>query len=233
MLALLQDSLAAGQRPAQTLINNPGARERRDNARIANLLFPGSGNVVSGDWNNITQGDIANLVLSLAATVVPPGRVAGPARAAIRAARSVSEAEAAAAAARAAAARGTSAGAAPIVGKLNAPVPPSVALELTGQYHHGISKPIHNALEGHLLLNGLYKHRDPRFITQAIDQDAHRGYQEWHRDLDQEMVMHIRNSRHMTPDDFEQYLWTRYAQPDLIARFPNGLKGGTRAVLHP
>jgi hypothetical protein len=231
MLALLQDSLAAGLRLSQPLINNPGARERRDNARIANLLFPGSGNVVSGDWNNITQGDIADiadLVLSLASTAVPPGRVAGPARAAIRAARSISEAEGATAAAQAAA-RGVLASGAPVAGKLDAPAP----LELTGQFHHAISKPIHNALEEHFVLKGLYQHRDPRFITRAIDQEAHRGYQGWHRDLDGEMAAHIRNSRFMTPAEFEHYLWARYAQPDLIARFPNALKGESRAVLHP
>src|SRR5262249_37449596 len=92
-LALIQRSLAAGLPAAQIVLNDPSARARRDNARMANLLFPGSGNFVSGDWSNVTEGDIVNLALSLATTIVPPGRVAGPARAIAQAARAVGEAK--------------------------------------------------------------------------------------------------------------------------------------------
>jgi hypothetical protein len=223
-LALVQKSLAAGLPPDRIVLNDSTARLRRDNARMADLLFPGSGNFVSGDWNNITGDDVANLALSLATTFVPPGRAAGPTRAAIRSARAAAEADAAAAAARSVAARGISArAAAPLVGKLNAPSPAPTTLELTGQNHHGISKPTHDALEDHSILRGLYQHRDPRFVTQAIDMDAHRGYQQWHRDLDAEIAAHIRNRPKMTPEAFEEYLRKRYMEPDLIARFPNGL----------
>ena len=73
---------------------------------MADLLFPGSGNFVSGDWSNITDGDIANLLFSVASTVLPPARAAGPAHTVIRGARAAAEAEAAAAATRAAASIG-------------------------------------------------------------------------------------------------------------------------------
>jgi hypothetical protein len=54
----------------------------------------------------------------------------------------------------------------------------------SGQEHHAISSKIHEALEKHPLLKGIYKPRDNRFVTQAIDKEAHKGYQTWHRDLD-------------------------------------------------
>jgi hypothetical protein len=41
-----------------------------------------------------------------------------------------------------------------------------------GQEHHIISRPIAKALEKHATLRGLYKPRDPRFKTQAKDEDA-------------------------------------------------------------
>jgi hypothetical protein len=94
---------------------------------------------------------------------------------------------------------------------------------LTGQLHHGISKPVHKALEGHGGLKGAYEHRDARFVTQAFDKDAHNGYQQWHRSLDSEIAKHIRNSPGMTPEEFEEFLRARYKEPDLIARFPKGL----------
>jgi hypothetical protein len=97
------------------------------------------------------------------------------------------------------------------------------AQPLTGQNHHGISKPIYDALKDHNTLKGLYEYRDPRFVTQAIDKDAHRGYQKWHRNLDSEIAERIRDSPDMTPKEFEEYLRARYREPDLIARFPNGL----------
>ncbi len=102
-------------------------------------------------------------------------------------------------------------------------LPPSITPPLTGQNHHGISKPVHTALEEVPGLMGLYQHRDPRFATRAIDLDAHIGYQTWHRELDDEIATYIRKNPLMSPVEFESYLRDRYRQPDLVARFPNGL----------
>ena len=222
-LGLIQKSLAAGLPPDRIVLNDTTARLRRDNARMADLLFPGSGNFVSGDWSNITDGDIANLLFSVASTVLPPARAAGPARTVIRGVRAAAEAEATAHAAQAAGVRAITAGAAPVAGEIDAPMQAANALQLMGQDHHGISKKIHRALEKHMNLRGLYEYRDPRFVTRAIDRDAHRGYQRWHRQLDSEIEDHILASPEMTPQDFEEFLRTRYREPDLIARFPNGL----------
>ena len=94
---------------------------------------------------------------------------------------------------------------------------------LTGQNHHAISKRVCTALDKSLGLAGFYKYRDPRFATRAIDRDAHNGYQTWHRNLDNEIATYVRENSQMTPEEFERYLRNRYAQPDLLARFPNGL----------
>jgi hypothetical protein len=93
----------------------------------------------------------------------------------------------------------------------------------TGQEHHAISKTIHKALEDHPLLKGIYKPRDDRFVTQAIDKAAHKGYQKWHRDLDKEVVDWILGNQKKGPKDFEAYLYKLYAEARLKAIFPNGL----------
>lgn len=89
--------------------------------------------------------------------------------------------------------------------------------------HHAISKTIHKALEDHKNLKGIYKARDDRFVTQAIDDAAHKGYQKWHRDLDEEIAKWIRKTDGATPKDFEAYLRQRYSEAKLKAIFPNGL----------
>jgi hypothetical protein len=100
---------------------------------------------------------------------------------------------------------------------------PPLAPVLSGQNHHAISKKIHNELEKHDFLMGVYRYQDRRFETRAIDSDAHRGYQKWHRDLDDEIAQHVRQNPFMSKEEFESYLRNRYAQPDLLMRFPNGL----------
>jgi hypothetical protein len=61
----------------------------------------------------------------------------------------------------------------PTVARRMIPPPP---LQLTGQIHHSISKRVFRELENHVNLRGLYKYRDPRFETQAVDLPAHNGY---------------------------------------------------------
>ena len=105
----------------------------RDAARAAEFLFPGSGNIVSGDWDNITADDIARLGLSTALAVGSVGLESAIARAAAAATRSaVPEAEVAEAAARAATLSRTQASrAAPFVGKITSPPPqpPAIPVE--------------------------------------------------------------------------------------------------------
>ncbi len=94
---------------------------------------------------------------------------------------------------------------------------------LTGQIHHPISTRVGRALQNHPTLRGRYQPRDPRFTTQAVDEAAHCGYQTWHRELDTEVIQWLTDHQQATTTQFEAWLRQRYAQPDLQARFPNGL----------
>jgi hypothetical protein len=95
--------------------------------------------------------------------------------------------------------------------------------ECKGQLHHAISRPIAKALARHRTLRGLYKPRDRRFVTRAVDEQSHCGYQQWHRDVDAEVVEWLERNRTATPKQFEAFLREIYNRPPMRARFPNGL----------
>ena len=97
------------------------------------------------------------------------------------------------------------------------------SLQLTGQMHHAISRRVFDALEDHPVLKGHYTARDPRFVTQARDLTSHRGYDSFHRQLDDEVSAWTRNNPGATPRQFENYLHNVYQRSDVLARFPNGL----------
>jgi hypothetical protein len=90
------------------------------------------------------------------------------------------------------------------------------------QKHHAISRAVHKELEKHPFLRGKYEVRDKRFEAIAGSNEAHRGYQNWHRELDTEVVAWIRTNRRATPLEFESWLKQRYSKPDLKGRFPDG-----------
>ena len=93
----------------------------------------------------------------------------------------------------------------------------------TGEWHHGISKKIHKALENHDVLKGVYKARDDRFLTQAFNKNAHKGYQKWHRAMEEKVVNWIKQFDKATPYEFEAYLRDLYkTDKELNWRFPNG-----------
>ncbi len=94
---------------------------------------------------------------------------------------------------------------------------------LVGQTHHAVSWKIFQSLEGHSLLGGLYRYRDTRFVTRAVNQASHIGYQRWHRELDTEIVAWIEGHPSATAEEFETLLKARYALPDLLTRFPKGI----------
>jgi hypothetical protein len=98
------------------------------------------------------------------------------------------------------------------------PEPP----ECKGQLHHIISRPIAEALEKHPSLRGLYKPRDPRFVSRAMDEKSHCGYQEWHRKVDEEVIAWLRRYPKVTAEQFEAFLREIYSRPDMLKRFPHG-----------
>lgn len=93
-----------------------------------------------------------------------------------------------------------------------------------GQEHHLISRPIAKALEDHPTLKGLYKPRDRRFVTRAKDEQSHCGYQQWHRDVDKEIVGWLKDNSKATPKEFMDKLREIYGRPDMLARFPDGVR---------
>jgi hypothetical protein len=84
--------------------------------------------------------------------------------------------------------------------------PDRAAARAVGQEHHAISRTIYRALQRHPTLARMYTARDPRFVTRAVDVAAHRGYAQWHRRLDQEVVRWINANPNATPAQFESSL---------------------------
>ncbi len=91
-----------------------------------------------------------------------------------------------------------------------------------GQLHHPISKRIARELEEHPSLAGHYTARDPRFVTRAADKNSHNGYQQWHRDVEDEIIAWVKKYDDITPAQFEAYLREVYNRPAMRARFPDG-----------
>ncbi|HLL03003.1 MAG TPA: Wall-associated protein precursor [Myxococcaceae bacterium] len=91
-----------------------------------------------------------------------------------------------------------------------------------GQIHHVISWPIFKELKQHETLRGLYAPRDKRFEAKAKDKESHCGYQQWHRDVDKEVVAWLRDRPRATPEQFMKFLREIYNRPEMRKRFPNG-----------
>jgi len=117
------------------------------------------------------------------------------------------------------AARAREAADAQIEASSSAPEPP----DCKGQKHHIISQRIARALEEHPTLRGRYKPRDPRFVAQAKDEQAHCGYQQWHRDVDKEAIDWLEDKKNATPEQFERFLREVYSRPAMRERFPHGV----------
>ncbi len=92
----------------------------------------------------------------------------------------------------------------------------------SGQLHHVISKRIAEKLEEHATLRGHYTARDPRFVTRAADKDSHNGYQQWHRDVDDEVIRWLERYDKATPEEFVTFLRQIYNRPAMRVRFPDG-----------
>jgi hypothetical protein len=104
-----------------------------------------------------------------------------------------------------------------------APEPP----DCQGQNHHVISRPIAKALGRHKTLRGLYEPRDRRFEAKAKDKESHCGYQQWHRDVDLEVIRWLRRYEEATPEQFMRMLREIYSREDMLKRFPNGFGPAT------
>jgi hypothetical protein len=79
------------------------------------------------------------------------------------------------------------------------------------------------ALDDHRTLRGVFKRDDKRFQFPAKDAEAHKGYDEWHRDIDAEVVNWIKKEQNQvaTPKEFLRYLHDFYQRPLNRSRIPN------------
>jgi len=105
---------------------------------------------------------------------------------------------------------------------LSQPLGSSEPPHCKGQEHHLISRPIAKKLKEHPTLKGLYKPLDPRFVARAKDEQAHCGYQEWHRKVDEEVIDWLDEYPNATPKEFLDKLRDIYSRPEMRERFPHG-----------
>ncbi|MBF0548830.1 MAG: RHS repeat-associated core domain-containing protein [Candidatus Riflebacteria bacterium] len=94
---------------------------------------------------------------------------------------------------------------------------------MCGQSHHAISKKVYRAgLKHYKGLSSSFSERDSGYIAKAIE-NAHVGYASWHRELDSSVVDYTNEKGNdLSPQQFINYLMSRYGMPDLRARFPFG-----------
>jgi hypothetical protein len=59
-------------------------------------------------------------------------------------------------------------------------------------------------------------------VAKAKDKDSHCGYQQWHRDVDLEVMKWLRTERRATQKEFEKFLREIYNRKEMRERFPNG-----------
>lgn len=91
----------------------------------------------------------------------------------------------------------------------------------TGQKHHVLSNKIMRVLNSHPSLKGIYNRENSKFIYNAVDDAAHRGYQTWHRQYDAMVSKWLQSNPSATPAQFNEYLHNLYQQPWLNSRIPN------------
>jgi hypothetical protein len=73
----------------------------------------------------------------------------------------------------------------------------------------------------------LYEPRDKRFVAKAKNKESHCGYQNWHRDVDLEVMMWLRDHEKATPEQLMSKLREIYRREDMLKRFPNGFGPAT------
>ena len=97
------------------------------------------------------------------------------------------------------------------------------SIKATGQAHHLLGHKITRALNNHPTLKRAfdYSRTNSKYIYNALDAAAHKGYQTWHRQYDATVVKWLQSNPSATPAQFNKYLHNLYQQPRLKSRIPN------------
>jgi hypothetical protein len=91
------------------------------------------------------------------------------------------------------------------------------------QIHHALSKKIQDALDMHPTLSGTFNREDDLLKFVASSDEAHRGYQTWHRQYDRQVVEWLLRNPGATRADFLNYLIGVYSREDMARRFPDAV----------
>lgn len=91
----------------------------------------------------------------------------------------------------------------------------------TGQKHHLLTNKVMRALNEHGVLKGIFNRKDARFIYNAADEGAHRGYQTWHRKYDKIVTDWLEVNGKATADEFLKFLDSLHQEPWLKKHIPN------------
>lgn len=73
------------------------------------------------------------------------------------------------------------------------------------------------ALNNHPTLSGLLDRASS--TVQALTLEAHKGYQTWHRIIDNTVVQWLRDNPQATLEEFANELYSLYNTPEMIGRF--------------
>jgi hypothetical protein len=65
----------------------------------------------------------------------------------------------------------------------------------------------------------VFDRQTPQFKVQAVNKEAHNGYQTWHRAYDDGLVAWINKNQHATPNQFLEELNRIYGTDDMVKRF--------------
>lgn len=98
-----------------------------------------------------------------------------------------------------------------------------VAAKGGNQAHHLLGGKITRALNNHPTLKGAfdYSRTNSKYIYNALDDAAHKGYQSWHRQYDATVVKWLQNNPAATSAQFDKYLHNLHQQPWLKSRISN------------
>ncbi|MCX7747060.1 MAG: polymorphic toxin-type HINT domain-containing protein [Clostridia bacterium] len=90
----------------------------------------------------------------------------------------------------------------------------------TGQIHHLLSNKIMRALNNHPTLKGLFDRENPLFKFRAASAEAHKGYQQWHRTVDNDIVEWLTNNADATAQEFKNFINSVYNRLEIKIRIP-------------